>query len=149
MSCLEHLGHLLGAQIKLAFIQHSKCAAKNSETVYTKETIVLSEFKRVDPIKYGEYAISHRLNGKEEIWPSLQKLIENWSLFLNKPKMGQNQSMCAPNVKTGLDQPSLTRQLRDARVEILTLWKMIYEQSDMYPEPSHKSVCMVLTYGSP
>ena len=54
---------------------------------------VSSEFKNADPIKFRELVVSLGPDYEEECWPTLHKLVWNWSRFPDEFKPGRNQSV--------------------------------------------------------
>ena len=51
-----------------------------------------SEFRHVDPVKFGELVVGLRPDYEEGCWPTLHKLVESWSRSSDEPKAGRNQS---------------------------------------------------------
>ena len=47
-----------------------------------------SEFRHVDPVKFGELVTGLRLEYEEGCWPTLYKLVRSWSLSPDEPEVG-------------------------------------------------------------
>ena len=52
-----------------------------------------SEFKNVDPVKFGELVADLGPDYEEECWPTLHKLIGSWSRSPDELKIRRNQSV--------------------------------------------------------
>ena len=51
-----------------------------------------SEFRHVDPVKFGELVASLGLDYEEGCWPTLYNLVGGWSCSPDEPEVGRNQS---------------------------------------------------------